>query len=91
MFRFQRKGVATASVQHVDFHVYTHRSEVNLYAYILFTEYGCEVGDSFLAIVHPDQARGRLVQVPDLREEILAIVGAERAAGRCLDCEQRGA
>jgi hypothetical protein len=65
-------------------------SEVNLYAHILFTQYGCDVGDGFLAIVHPDQARGRLVQVPDLREEILAIVDAERAAGRCLDFEQAG-
>lgn len=74
----------------VVFDVHTHLFEVNLYAYILFSQYGCDVGDGFLAIVHPDQARGRLVQVPDLREEILAIVDAERAAGRCLDFEQEG-
>ena len=55
--------------------------QVNLYKHMLSC-YGAAVGPMYLGIVHPDHPSGRCVQVPDMDDEIAAIVEAEREAGR---------
>ena len=44
--------------------------------------YGAAVGPMYLGVVHPELRSGRCVQVPDLEDEIAALVEAEREAGR---------
>ena len=55
---------------------------MNLYAYILETEYDQTVSQLFLAVVHPDLPQGRCIEVPRLDAEIGALVENEIACGR---------
>ena len=71
-----------APLEHLpDCNFWHYSLQVNFYAYILRVEYGASVGPSFLGVVHPELPRGRCVEVPDLRDEIAAIVEAEVGAG----------
>ena len=56
--------------------------QLNLYAYILESEYGCTVSRMLLGVVHPTAAHGRCIELPRLNAEIEAIVELEVAAGR---------
>ena len=60
-----------------DSNYWRYALQVNVYAFML-SQYGFEVGPSFLGVVHPDLPCGRIVQVPDLREEVELIVEHER-------------
>ena len=58
--------------------------QLNLYAFILESEYAKEVSGMFLAVVHPELAEPRLVAVPRLDEEVQALVEHEIAGGRTI-------
>ena len=68
-----------------DCNFYTYSLQLNLYSYILSTEYGMPVNSMLLGIVHPDRDKGRLLSVPCLREEVESIVEHERASGRATE------
>jgi hypothetical protein len=48
----------------------------------MLQSYGFHVGPMYLGIVHPELPSGRCVEVPDLKDEVEAMVDAEREAGR---------
>ena len=78
-----------APLEHLpDCNFWLYSLQVNLYAYILRAEYGAAVGPGYLGVVHPELPRGRCVEVPDLRDEIAAIVEAEVGAGRGRQAER---
>ena len=56
--------------------------QLNMYAYILETEYGFEVSRLLLGVVHPLSDEARCIEVPRLTEEISLLVEHEIAAGR---------
>ena len=56
--------------------------QLNLYRYILESEYSMTVGCMFLAIVHPAAMNPRLVEVPRIDEEMEALVENEVSLGR---------
>ena len=55
---------------------------MNLYGYILETEYNMKIGGYYLAVVHPDLERGRLISCPRLENEMKAIHEYEIECGR---------
>jgi len=59
--------------------------QLNLYAFILESEYGFVVSSMFLAVAHPLRARGAIIEVPRLDSEIRALVEYEIAAGRATE------
>jgi len=61
---------------------YRYALQVNLYRYILESEYAMSVGTMLLAICHPGLAHARLVEVPRLDDEVSALVDHEIAEGR---------
>ena len=46
---------------------------MNLYGYILETEYGMTISGYYLAVVHPEIERARLISCPRLFDEMIAI------------------
>ena len=56
--------------------------QVNLYGYMLESEYEMTVGGHYLAVVHPDYERGRLIACPNMKREIQAVVEYEIEYGR---------
>ena len=65
---------------------YRYALQVNLYRFILETEYSMIVGQMFLAICHPELLMPRLLEVPALDVEVNALVGHEIAEGRATAC-----
>ena len=65
-----------------DCNFYSYSLQLNLYAYILSTEYGMPVNSMLLGIVHPDRDKGQLLSVSCLRDEVESIVEHERTLGR---------
>ena len=61
---------------------YRYTLQVNLYRYILESEYSMSVGSMFLALCHPDLPAARLVEVPRVDDEVSALVEHEIAQGR---------
>jgi len=57
--------------------------QLNLYKYILESEYGMTVSAMYLGVVHP-QTRPRVIEVPPLGAEVAMIVENEIATGRAL-------
>ncbi len=56
---------------------------MNLYGYILETEYDMEISGYYLAVVRPAELeRGRLISCPRLLDEMLAIHQYEVECGR---------
>ena len=53
--------------------------QLNMYAYFLESEYELAVSRMLLAVVHPLSARGALIEVPRLYEEIRGLVEHETA------------
>ena len=56
--------------------------QLNLYRYIIETEYGLAVSCMYLAIVHPELPCARLMEVPPLDAEISELHANERERGR---------
>ena len=56
--------------------------QLNMYAYFLESEYELAVSRMLLAVVHPLSARGALIEVPRLDEEIRGLVEHENSALR---------
>ena len=56
--------------------------QLNLYRYILETEYAFDVSAMYLAVVHPEQPVPRLVEVPRLDAEMIALHEYEIEQGR---------
>ena len=70
-------------LEHMDDTNYSLYSlQLNLYAYILETEYGIEVSRMLLGVFHPLSDAARCIEVPRLSEEIALLVEHEIAAGR---------
>ena len=67
-----------------DTNYWQYALQLNLYAFILESEYAREVSGMFLAVVHPELAEPRLVAVPRLDEEVQALVEYEIAGGRTI-------
>jgi len=64
--------------------------KVNLYGYILETEYGMTISGYYLAMVHPEIESGKLISCPKLLDEMRALHQYEIECGRanaskCLD------
>ena len=59
--------------------------QLNLYAFILESEYGFVVSSMLLAVAHPLRVRGAIIEVPRLDSEIRALVEYEIAAGRATE------
>ena len=57
-------------------------AQVNLYGYILETEYGMSVAGYYLAQVHPEGDAPRLISCPRMDAEMQAIHEYEFACGR---------
>ena len=70
-------------LEHMDDTNYSLYSlQLNLYAYILESEYGFEVSRLLLGVVHPLNAAARCIEVPRLAEEVSLLVSQEVARGR---------
>ena len=65
-----------------DTNYWTYALQLNMYRYVLETEYGLDVSRMLLAVVHPDAGSPALVDVPRLEAEIHAIHDFEIAHGR---------
>ena len=57
-------------------------TKVNLYGYILETEYGMTISGYYLVMVHPEIESGRLISCPRLLDEMIAIHQYEIECGR---------
>ena len=57
-------------------------SLVNLYGYVLESEYDMKVAGYYLAVVHPDSAGPRLIECPRMGAEIQSIHRYETECGR---------
>ena len=56
--------------------------QLNIYGYILSSEYGMKVGSLYLAVVHPDIGMPKLILCPRLDAEIEMLVDYEILCGR---------
>ena len=65
-----------------DSNYWIHALQLNLYRYILETEYAFDVSAMYLAVVHPEQPLPRLVEVPRLDAEMRALHEHEIEQGR---------
>ncbi len=55
---------------------------MNIYGYIIESEYGMRVGGYYLAVVHPDSDAPRLLACPRMDAEMRAIHAFEIECGR---------
>ena len=70
-------------LEHMDDTNYNMYSlQLNMYAYILESEYGFEVSRMILGVFHPLIDEARCIEVPRLTEEIALLVEHEIAAER---------
>lgn len=70
-------------LQHLpDCNYYVYALQLSLYAFILESEYDCQVSRLILGIVHPEAMCARWVEVPPLRQEIALLVEHEISEGR---------
>ena len=53
--------------------------QLNLYRYILESEYGLSVSGMYLGIAHPLRSRPLCLEIPRLETEIALLVDAEHA------------
>ena len=65
-----------------DSNYWIYSLQLNLYRYILETEYAFDVSAMYLAVVHPEQPVPRLVEVPRLDAEMIALHEYEIEQGR---------
>ena len=69
-----------------DSNYWIYALQLNLYRYILETEYAHDVSAMYLAVVHPDHSLPRLVEVPRLDAEMRALHDFEIEQGRAVSC-----
>jgi len=67
-----------------DCNYWIYSLQLNLYRYIVETEYAHNVSGMFLAVVHPDQPLPRLIEVPRLKQEMIALHEYEIEQGRAV-------
>ena len=67
-----------------DCNFWIYSLQLNLYRYIVETEYAHDVSGMFLAVVHPDQSLPRLIEVPRLDDEMRALHEYEIEQGRAV-------
>ena len=67
-----------------DSNYWIYSLQLNLYRYILETEYAFDVSAMYLAVVHPEQPLPRLIEVPRLDEEMHALHDFEIEQGRAV-------
>ena len=67
-----------------DSNYWIYSLQLNMYRYILETEYAHNVSGMFLAVVHPDQPLPRLIEVPRLEAEMRALHDFELEQGRAV-------
>ena len=73
-------------LDHLDDCNYNHYAlQLNLYRYVLVTEYGEDVAGLVLGVFHPNQSGYICVKLPFLDAEISAVVGVLRARGEAGD------
>ena len=65
-----------------DTNLWLYSLQLNLYRYILETEYGLAVSGMYLAVVHPELLSPRLMEVPRLDAEMHALHEFETEHGR---------
>ena len=63
--------------------------QLNLYRYILETEYRLCVSGMYLAVVHPELSSPRLIEVPRLEQEMHALQDTEIEHGRAVNSAAR--
>ncbi len=69
-----------APLGHLDDCNYSHYSlQLNVYRYILESEYELEVGGMYLGVFHPNEASPLCVEIPRLEREIELLLEHERA------------
>ena len=56
-----------------DSNYWIYSLQLNLYRYILETEYAFDKSCMYLAVVHPEQSLPRLIDVPRLEDEMRAL------------------
>ena len=67
-----------------DCNFWIYSLQLNLYRYILETEYAFDVSGMYLAVVHPEQSLPRLIEVQRLDEEMRALHDFEIEQGRAV-------
>ena len=67
-----------------DCNFWIYSLQLNLYRYILETEYAFDVSGMYLAVVHPEQSLPRLMEVQRLDEEMRALHEYEIEQGRAV-------
>ena len=66
-------------LQHIpDSNYWLYSLQINLYGYILETEYDMKVGGYYLAVVHPDLDQPRLISCPRMDDEMRALYAYEK-------------
>lgn len=68
-----------------DCNFFHYALQLNVYAYILRTEYGLQVRELLLGVFHPTQSAPICVQLPSLQREVEAAVQALKREGRASD------
>ena len=68
-----------------DSNYWMYALQVNLYKYIIETEYRLFVSGMYLAVVHPELSSPRLIQVPNLDAEMHALQEYEIEQGRAVN------
>ena len=65
-----------------DTNYWLYALQVNLYGWILEQEYDFKVSGYYLAVVHPEIEKGRLISCPRMDQEMALIVEYEQECGR---------
>lgn len=68
-----------------DCNFYAYAAQLNVYRYILETEYGFQVAGMFLGVFHPSEKRPIAVVIPRFEKEIELLVEHEKRKGRAGD------
>ena len=82
--RFENdRGALKYPLQHLpDTNYWLYALQLNVYRYILESEYGMAVSSMLLAIVHPESEAPRLIACPRMQAEVEAMVEYEIECGR---------
>lgn len=78
--RFQKLKEPLSHLDDCNFFHYA--IQLNIYRYILETEYDLEVSGMYLGVFHPSESRPIAVIIPRLDREVELLVSHEQAAGR---------
>ncbi len=82
--RFENdRGALKYPLQHLpDANYWLYALQLNVYRYILESEYGMAVSSMLLAVVHPESEAPRLIACPRMQAEVEAMVEYEIECGR---------